>query len=75
PGYGYTAIIIAFLAALDPWIAVPASIFFGGLRVAGDVLQVTLNLQFAAVQIFQSTIFLMIILGEFFKRYRLRARL
>ncbi|MEM2485601.1 MAG: ABC transporter permease [Candidatus Caldarchaeum sp.] len=75
PGYGYTAIIIAFLAALNPWIAVPASIFFGGLLVAGDILQATLNLQFAAVQIFQSTIFLMIILGEFFKRYRVRARL
>ncbi|MEM2057975.1 MAG: ABC transporter permease [Candidatus Caldarchaeum sp.] len=72
PGYGYTAIIIAFLAALNPWIAVPASIFFGGLLVAGDVLQATLNLQFAAVQIFQSTIFLMIILGEFFKRHRVR---
>lgn len=71
-GYGYTAIIIAFLAALNPWLAVPAAIFFGGLLVAGDIIQATLNLPFAAVQIFQSTIFLMIILGEFFKRYRLR---
>ncbi|MEM4381397.1 MAG: ABC transporter permease [Candidatus Caldarchaeum sp.] len=72
PGYGYTAIIIAFLASLNPWLAVPAAIFFGGLLVAGDVIQATLNLPFAAVQIFQSTIFLMIILGEFFKRYRIR---
>ncbi|MDW8360202.1 MAG: hypothetical protein RMK31_06440, partial [Candidatus Caldarchaeum sp.] len=72
PGYGYTAIIIAFLASLNPWLAVPASVFFGGLLVAGDVIQATLNLPFAAVQIFQSTIFLMIILGEFFKRYRLK---
>ncbi len=72
PGYGYTAIIIAFLAGLNPWLALPASIFFGGLLVAGDVIQATLNLPFAAVQIFQATIFLMIILGEFFKRYRVR---
>lgn len=71
-GYGYTAIIIAFLASLNPWLAVPAAIFFGGLLVAGDVIQATLNLPFAAVQIFQSTIFLMIIVGEFFKRYRIR---
>ncbi|MEM0440433.1 MAG: ABC transporter permease [Candidatus Caldarchaeum sp.] len=71
-GYGYTAIIIAFLAGLNPWLAVPAAIFFGGLLVAGDVIQATLNLPFAAVQIFQSTIFLMIILGEFFRRYRVK---
>lgn len=71
-GYGYTAIIIAFLASLNPWLVVPAAIFLGGLLVAGDVIQATLNLPFAAVQIFQSTIFLMIILGEFFKRYRFR---
>jgi simple sugar transport system permease protein len=72
PGYGYTAIIIAFLSGLNPWLALPASVFFGGLLVAGDVIQSTLNLPFAAVQIFQATIFLMIILGEFFKRYRVR---
>jgi simple sugar transport system permease protein len=71
-GYGYTAIIIAFLAALNPWLAVPAAIFFGGLLVAGDVIQATLSLPFPAIQIIQATIFLMIILGEFFKRYRLR---
>ncbi|MEM4148750.1 MAG: ABC transporter permease [Candidatus Caldarchaeum sp.] len=71
-GYGYTAIIIAFLAALNPWLAVPAAVFFGGLLVAGDVIQATLNLPFPAIQILQATIFLMIILGEFFKRYRLR---
>ncbi len=70
PGYGYTAIIIAFLASLNPWLAVPASIFFGGLLVAGDIIQAALKLPFAAVQIFQSVIFLMIILGEFFKRYK-----
>jgi len=72
PGYGYTAIIIAFLSGLNPWLALPASVFFGGLLVAGDVIQSTLNLPFAAVQIFQATIFLMIILGEFFKRYRVK---
>jgi len=72
PGYGYTAIIIAFLSSLNPWVAIPASIFFGALLVAGDIFQATLNIPFAAVQIFQSTIFFMIILAEFFKRYRVR---
>ncbi|HID04300.1 MAG TPA: ABC transporter permease [Aigarchaeota archaeon] len=74
PGYGYTAIIVAFLATLNPWLIIPAGIFFGGLLVAGDVIQSTLDLPFAAVQIFQSVIFLFIIMGEFAKRYRIVIR-
>ncbi|MDJ0273620.1 MAG: ABC transporter permease [Nitrososphaerota archaeon] len=71
PGYGYTAIIIAFLAGLHPILAIPAAVFMGGLIVAGDVLQATLNLPFAAVQLLQSTIFVMIVVAEFVKRYRI----
>jgi simple sugar transport system permease protein len=71
PGYGYTAIIIAFLAGLHPLLALPAAVFMGGLIVAGDVLQATLNLPFAAVQLLQSTIFVMIVVAEFVKRYRI----
>ncbi|MEM1944699.1 MAG: ABC transporter permease [Nitrososphaerota archaeon] len=70
PGYGYTAIIVAFLAGLNPWLIVPASIFFGGLLVAGEAIQAALNLPVAAVQVFQAIIFIMIIVAEFFKRYR-----
>ncbi|MCS7094734.1 MAG: ABC transporter permease [Thaumarchaeota archaeon] len=70
PGYGYTAIVISFLAGLHPVLAVPAAVFMGGLIVGGDVLQSTLNLPFAAVQLFQSTILIMIVVGEFVKRYR-----
>jgi len=74
PGYGFTAIIVAFLAGLNPWLIVPASIFFGGLLVAGDVIQASIGLPFAAVQIFQSIIFIFIVAGEFLKRYRLVLR-
>jgi ABC-type uncharacterized transport system permease subunit len=74
PGYGYTAIIVAFLAGLNPWLIVPASIFFGGLLVAGEAIQAALNLPVAAVQVFQAIIFIMIIVAEFFKRYRVTIR-
>ncbi|MEN3048097.1 MAG: ABC transporter permease [Candidatus Caldarchaeales archaeon] len=74
PGYGYTAIVISFLAGLHPVLAVPAAVFMGGLIVGGDVLQSTLNLPFAAVQLFQSTILVMIVIGEFVKRYRVVVR-
>lgn len=75
PGYGYTAIIVAFLAGLNPWLIVPASIFFGGLLTAGEALQASLNIPGAAVQMFQAIIFMFIIMGEFFKRYRISLEL
>ncbi|GBC69947.1 hypothetical protein HRbin01_01654 [archaeon HR01] len=75
PGYGYTAIIVAFLAGLNPWLIIPAAVFFGGLLVAGETIQAALNLPFAAVQVFQAIIFIMIIVAEFIKRYRVSIRI
>ena len=39
PGYGFTAIIIAYLAHLGPWRVVLASILFGALILAGREIQ------------------------------------
>ncbi len=71
PGYGYTAIIVVLLSSLNPWLIIPVSIFFGGLFVAGDILQAALKIPGAAVEICQASIFLFIIVGEFIKRYRI----
>jgi len=56
---------------LNPWLIIPAGVFFGGLLIAGESLQATLKIPNAAVQILQGTIFLFIILGEFLKRYKI----
>jgi simple sugar transport system permease protein len=71
PGYGYTAIIVVLLSALNPWLIIPVSIFFGGLFVAGDILQATLRIPGAAVEMYQALIFLFIVIGEFMKRYKI----
>ena len=71
PGYGYTAIIVAALAGLNPWLIVAASIFFGGLLTAGEALQASMNIPRAATQMIQAVIFLFILIGEFLKRYRI----
>ncbi len=71
PGYGYTAIIVAALAGLNPWLIVVASIFFGGLLTAGESLQASMNIPKTATQMMQAIIFLFILMGEFFKRYRI----
>ena len=39
PGYGFTAIIIAYLAKFRPWRVVVASILFGALILAGREIQ------------------------------------
>ena len=71
PGYGYTAIIVAALAGLNPWVTVAVSIFFGGLITAGGALQMSMGIPKAAAQMIQAVIFLMILVGEFIKRYRI----
>ncbi len=71
PGYGYTAIIVTMLAQLNPWLILPAGIFFGGLLTAGDALQSLLRLPSSAITVFQSVIFLCIVLAEFLRRYRI----
>ncbi|MEO6208119.1 MAG: ABC transporter permease, partial [Candidatus Limnocylindrales bacterium] len=39
PGYGFTAIIIAYLARFGPWQVVIASVLFGALILAGREIQ------------------------------------
>jgi len=69
PGYGYSAIIIAWLARLNPLAAVPVSILFGGLLVAGDALQIGLGLAFATTSVFQALILLFVVGAEVLTRY------
>ena len=71
PGYGYTAIIVSSLAGLNPWLVVVASVFFGGLLTAGGSLQMSMGIPRSATQMIQAVIFLMILMGEFLKRYRI----
>ena len=39
PGYGFTGIIVAWLAKLNPLVVVPVSILFGSLLLAGREIQ------------------------------------
>jgi simple sugar transport system permease protein len=39
PGYGFTAIIVAWLARLNPLAVLVVGYLFGGLLVGGDALQ------------------------------------
>ncbi len=67
PGYGFTGIIIAWLAKLNPFAIVPVSILVGALILAGRELQPSgLSLML------QGFILFMVISSDILLRYRIR---
>jgi len=70
PGYGYTAIIIAWLARLNPWGIIIVSFFMGVLLVGGETIQVIMRLPLASVQVIQGCILFSVLAFEFFRNYR-----
>ena len=73
-GYGYSAIIVAWLARLDARLIIPAALFLGGILVGGDAIQTSLHLPASAINLCNGLILLCLIAGEFFLRYRPRWR-
>lgn len=65
-GYGFTAIIVAWLAKLNPLLVIIAGIFFAGILVGGDAIQISLGLPAATVGIFNGIILFFLITGDFF---------
>ena len=70
PGYGYTAIIVAWLSRLNSLLVVPVSLLFGGLLVGGDAIQL-IGLPFAAIDMFNGLILLFVIGGEVLIEYKI----
>lgn len=73
PGYGFTAIIIAWLARLNPWAVILVSFLFGGLLVGGFSIQ-TSGFPAATVSMLQGAILFFVLGGEIFNRYRLKRK-
>ncbi|MBO3800250.1 MAG: ABC transporter permease [Candidatus Brockarchaeota archaeon] len=71
PGYGYTAIIPAWLGGLNPLAALLASFFISGLMVGSDSVQVSLRLRASFVDVFNGMILLFFIGSEILTRYRI----
>lgn len=72
PGYGFTAIIVAWLARLNPLVAVVTSLLLGGLLVGVDAIQVAMRLPIATIYIFNGVILLFVLGGDLLTRYRIR---
>jgi len=74
PGYGYTAIIVAWLARLNPWAVVAVSLLLGGLLVGGDMLQIAMGLPVTMTYILQGLLLFFVLGMEVFSGYRLVLR-
>jgi simple sugar transport system permease protein len=71
PGYGFTAIIVAWLGRLHPLAIIASSFLFGGLVVGGDALQVALGLPVATIHMFNGVILFFILTAELLTRYKI----
>ncbi|HVC56063.1 MAG TPA: ABC transporter permease [Stellaceae bacterium] len=63
-GYGYTGILVAFLARQNPLAIIPVAILLGGISASGGLLQRDLGLPDAATVVLQGIIFVCILASD-----------
>jgi simple sugar transport system permease protein len=73
PGYGYTAIIVAWLARLNPWAVGLVAILFGGLLSSGFTMQ-RLGISSGLVTLLQGAILFFVLASEALSRRLLYTR-
>jgi general nucleoside transport system permease protein len=72
PGYGYSGIVIAMLARLNPIAVVFASIFVGGTIVGADAMSRSVNVPTYIADVIVATALIAVLVANFFARYRIR---
>ncbi|RUT81435.1 MULTISPECIES: ABC transporter permease [unclassified Mesorhizobium] len=63
-GYGYTGILVAFLARHNPLAIIPFAILLGGIDASGGLIQRRMDLPDATVVVLQGMIFIVILFSE-----------
>jgi ABC-type uncharacterized transport system permease subunit len=71
-GYGFTGIIVAWLARLNPWGVVGIAFALAVLLVGGDQLQISMGLPAAVAGVLQGLLFFFVLGGDVFTHYRIR---
>ena len=70
-GVGFTAIIVAWLAKLNPFIMIPVSIFIAMLKKGSLAIQSTMKIPASAADLLTGIILFFMLGSEFFIEYRL----
>jgi simple sugar transport system permease protein len=72
-GYGYTGILVAFLARHNPIAIVPVALLLGGISASGGLLQRTFGLPDATAFVLQGILFVVLLASDTLQgRIRLR---
>ncbi len=71
PNYGYTAIIVAWLASLNPIAVLLVAVLLGGIEAGGSQIQMIMHVPFGIVGVIESSILFALLGGEIFKTYRI----
>jgi general nucleoside transport system permease protein len=71
-GTGFTGIIVAWLARLNPWGVLLVAFLLAALFVGGEQIQMTMGLPASVAPVLQGAILLFVLGGNVFTRYRLR---
>ncbi len=66
-GYGYTGILVSFLARHNPLAVVPVSLLLGGISASGGLLQRTFDLPDATVNVMQGILFVTLLASETYR--------
>jgi simple sugar transport system permease protein len=74
PGYGYAAIIVAFVGRLHPLGILLASLLMSLLYLGGESAQMDLGLPSAVTGIFQGLLLFFLLASDLFINYRVRVR-
>ena len=72
PGYGFAAIVVAFVGRLNPVGILGASLLMSLLYLGGESAQIALKLPSAVTGIFQGAFLLLLLAADVFIRYRVR---
>jgi general nucleoside transport system permease protein len=72
PGYGFTAIIVAFLGRLNPIGVIVAGLILALSYMGGEAAQVTLGISDKIAKVFQGVLLFFILACDTFILYRLR---
>jgi ABC-type uncharacterized transport system permease subunit len=71
-GYGFTAIIVAWLGRLNPWGVLLVGFLLAALLVGGDQIQITMGLPASVALVLQGAILFCMLGGNILTTYRVR---
>ena len=74
PGYGYAAIIVAFLGRLNPVGILLSGLLMALLYLAGDLAQMSLGMPSSITGLLQSTLLFFLLASDVLVQFRIRFR-